>query len=199
MLSLKYTAKTAEDSTTIATSSINAIHDRYNSSLYHPVHRSAAVLYLVGALLPLVCIICKKENAEKVRSDAIDAFKKGITILNRMYPNFGNARHALRRLHRITASTMRAIREFQKPDSEMLATNVNDLAMETYASDLPEFFHFDPWLHSRTAIADQQLQINSSLPYNFAVGARSEFHGSMGDGFETGQIESMLNDYEMLF
>lgn len=196
MLSLKYTSKTAEDSCAIAASSINAIHSHYNSPLYHPVDRSAAILYLVGALLPLVCIICKKENVQKVRSDAIDAFKKGVTILNHMYPNFGNARHALRRLHRIIASAMRAIREFHKAESNTLPS---DFAAETLAPDLPDFFHFDPWFHSSIDIANQQLQIDSSLPFNFNVEAESDFQGSADGGFETGRIESMLNDHELLF
>lgn len=199
MLSFKYNSKTAEECAKIAASSINAIQLHYHSTLYHPVARWASILFLVGAILPLVCIICKKENVQQVREDSIDAFKRGVAILNHMYPTSANARHALRRIQRIIASAARSIREFSRPELEVVDVNANEHGPDALGSELPDFFNYDPWFHSSIDMADQQLHIDESLPFNFNIGAESDFQDGAEGGIDMGRIESMLDDYEMLF
>lgn len=201
MLSFKYNSKTAEECAKIAASSINAIDLHYNSTLYHRVARWASILYLVGAILPLVCIICKKENEQQVRAESIVAFKKGVAILNHLYPTSANARHALHGIKKIIASAARSIREFQEPQiAEMNAEVANDQGSNPLAIEFPDFFDYDPWFHSSIDIADQQLHIEGYLPSNFSIGAGSEYQGNIEGGVAPlGRMESMLNDYELLF
>jgi hypothetical protein len=199
MLSLKYNSRTAEDCAKIAASSINAVESHYNSTLYHRVARWASILYLVGAILPLVCIICKKENEQQVRADSIIAFKKGVAILNHLYPTSANARHALHGIKRIIASAARSIREFQAPQMETAAEIAVDQGSDPLAAEFPDFFNYDPWFHSSIDMADQQLHIDESLPFNFSIGPGSDIQGSAEGDIGIGRIESMLDDYEILF
>lgn len=195
MLSLQWDLKTAQDCTAIAGGTINAIHAHYYSPSHHSVDRSSSVLYLVGALLPLVCIICKRDSQQQVRESAINGFKKGLTILNHMYPAFGNARHALRRLHKIIASAMRAINDFHEagPESELLAMDENAIV-----TNLPNFFSFEPWLDSSIDLVNGQLQIDGSWPFHMNDVTGSDFQGSADDGIETEWVKNLLNN-DMLF
>jgi len=129
MLNMTYDNMTAEQCVTIATSSINAIYIYLSSKFHRPTDRFSSVLYLVGSLLPLVCLIVKNDNELQTRTQAISAFKQGLSLLNSMAPNFSWARHTLRRIHRIIGTAKRAIEVFDNAGM--------------FALDLTEFFEGD--------------------------------------------------------
>lgn len=178
ILSLKYNSKIAVECTTIAASSVNAVHSHYYSQSYHPVNRFHLVFYLVGALLPLVCIIVKKDNNQQLRAEAIDAFKKGLAVLNDMYPSYGTARHSRRRLNRIIASAMRAIDDFHNAESESFAITTNDLASENLNPNLPDIFHYDQWFDPSVDMSSDQIQMDGSLSFHLNTGAEPDFQAS---------------------
>lgn len=109
MLSLEYDEKTAEDCVFIAGSSIDAIFLCQNSPLFRLTDRFSSVLYLIICLLPLVCVIIKKNNPQQARRNAIAAFQKGHDVLKNIAPNYNMARHALQRSDRIFTSVLQAI------------------------------------------------------------------------------------------
>lgn len=145
MLNLKYTDETAEACVTISTNTIDVITCQLNSKSYNSSDRWASVLYLIGATLPLVCIILRKENVPQTRTAAIEAFKKSLSILNGLAVNFGLARHTLRKLSRIIGSAMQAIRRFQGTDipeldsrdfeTEILAPQITGLFTNDHLND----------------------------------------------------------------
>lgn len=109
MLSLDYDNRTAEDCVSIAGSSIDAIAICHKSPFFRLTDRFSSVLYLIICLLPLVCVIIKKDNPQQTRQKAIAAFQTGHGILKEMAPNYHVARHALRRSDRIFTSVLQAI------------------------------------------------------------------------------------------
>lgn len=122
MLSLKYDDRTAEDCVSIAASSIDAISISQSPPLFRLTDRFSSVLYLIMCLLPLACVIIKKDNLPETRLKAIAAFQKGHDIIKEIAPNYNMARHALQRSDRIFTSVLQAIeREGLSPPDPGLA------------------------------------------------------------------------------
>lgn len=119
MLSFSYSTTTASECISIAGSSITAIATHNASSYHRPTDRYSSALYLVGALLPLICIILKasNDNGFDARSDAIALFKQGLQMLHDMAPNFSLARHVLERLRRVILTVKQAIKRFHDAES----------------------------------------------------------------------------------
>lgn len=187
MLTLKYDAATASDCVAISTSSIDAISTHLNVKGYNPSDRWASVLYLIGSLLPLVCIIVRKENVQQTRADAIETFKRGVTILSNLAPNFGLARHTLRRLHKIIGTAMQAIHEADTSaldpkdfETEILAPQITDLFSGTHQLDLPK------------DLLDQQ--IGEAVGYD--TFSMQDFPG---EGIDESWLDNLLNNEHMLF
>ncbi|OCK75226.1 hypothetical protein K432DRAFT_177297 [Lepidopterella palustris CBS 459.81] len=142
ILGSRYSEATADECVSIATSTIEALHAHHACQLHKPTGRFSSVLYLVGALLPLVCIIVKRDNKKSTRAQAIDSFKKGLTIFNGMYSNYTVARHTLRRLHRIIETAKRAILNFH--NSESLTIDPKDVPpTDALVPQMSDFFGHD--------------------------------------------------------
>jgi len=156
MLNMTYDTATAENCVTIATSSINAIYTYLSSPFHRSTDRFSSVLYLVGALLPLVCIIVKNDNDIQTRTLAISAFKKGLNLLNSMSPNFSWARHTLRRIHRIIGTAKRAIEVFD--NAGMFAMNPAEFFEEDLLAkgQYADFFNMDNWVNMDKDVLMQQ-------------------------------------------
>lgn len=144
MLSLKYSSSTATEVLAIAASTVNAAHQYYLSASWKPVDRLATILYLIGALLSLVCIIVKNDNPPQMRSAAIDSYKQGLNMLYEMAPNFSAARHCLQRIHRIIVTAKQAIRRFNLPESSTSEEMILDPDDLTTLMNKPSII--DPWL-----------------------------------------------------
>ena len=176
MLALNYDDKTARDCISIAASSIDGIHAHYHSPSYRPTDRFSSVLYLVGSLLPLICIIIRSENDGEARADAIDAYQKALSMLKLMSPNFSAARHTLRRLHRVIATTERAIHKFH--DAEYIALDPTEFGTETLVPQISEIFNHNYQLDLDMNMLNQQLNghfmdgMNNML--NFDVSGAAE-------------------------
>lgn len=117
----RYSTKTAEECMTITSSSVDAISDHMNSRVSKPTHRWYSVLYLVGCLMPLTCIIVQKDNDQQLRARAIESFDKAFAILNNLTSTFTLARHTVLRLNRIMSSVTKAIRTFE--ETQMSTSN----------------------------------------------------------------------------
>jgi hypothetical protein len=81
MLSFTYDLETAVDCVAIATSSIEAMQFHRTSPVQSGVGRFATVLYLLSAILSLVCVVVKPDNQPQTRAVAIEAFKLGLSHL----------------------------------------------------------------------------------------------------------------------
>lgn len=146
MLSMEYDIKTATECVSIAIGSIDAIHSYINSNLHRATDRFSSVLYLQGAILSLVCIIFKSNNPIHLRTSAIDAFRKGLQLINQLRRNYALARHALSSIHRIIQTTNRAISRFNKEDDKQTTLDItggsdplvsfDEEAFEAHMSDL---------------------------------------------------------------
>lgn len=138
MLAFKYDHSIAEECVLIATSSVNAIHAYYHSRYHKQTNRYSSILYLMGSLLILVCVIVKSDINQFTRSTAIDTFKRGLSIHNELSTNFTMARHALHRMHRIIGRTQKVINSFQTADQ---------LQLQDLGPQITDFFNTDPsWM-----------------------------------------------------
>jgi len=162
ILSLKYNDAIAEECVSIAASSIDALHIHHGSQAHKPTGRFSSVLYLVGALLPLVCIIVKSDNVQQTRADAIEAFKKGLSMMNQMYPNFSCARHTLRRIRRIVATAKKAISRFHH--AEPFAVEPKEFEAETLIPPVTNFFNLDHQMDGDEDMLNQMLNGISTSP-----------------------------------
>ena len=194
MLSLKYNDTTAEDVLSIASSSINAIHDHHNSQIYKPTERWSSVLFLTGALLPLVCVIVKSENTQQRRVDAIEVFKKGLSLLYQMAPNFGTARHALARLQRIIASATQTINRLHS--AELFSLDPKDFATESLFPQITDLFNHDHCADPERDLLNEQFQ--GPFSFNMNSMADPDFPG-IADHADALWVDDFLNNRLMLF
>jgi hypothetical protein len=76
-------------------------------------------------LLPLVCVIIKKDNLQQTRQNAIAAFQKGLDIIKALATNYNMARHALQRSDKIFTSALQAIeRDGLSPSDVRMADTI---------------------------------------------------------------------------
>jgi len=109
MLTLKYHPRTADTAVKIAANSINAIYTRHNSPYRQPTERYSSVLYITGALIPLICVIVNDEKNDKIKAIATDSFRKATTVLEDIAPGLGFARNILRQLRSSLVAVNQAI------------------------------------------------------------------------------------------
>lgn len=177
VLNMQYDPQTATQCVAIATSSIDAVHLYLSSSVHRPTDRFSSVLYLVGALLPLVCIIVKDDNSSQTRGHAIASFKKGLSLLNAMSPNFSWARHTLRRIHRIIGTAKRAIEVFDSAgmfNLDMSEFFEGDMMQQSRYTD---FFNLDTWTAMEKDVGNlTEGSMTGSTSMSFRFGT----HGTTG-------------------
>ena len=109
MLSLDFQQSTAEACAPISANSINAIHGYHASSLHQQTERYSSVIYLTGAIIPLICILLKGKNTNEMQSMAISSLNKGLSLLQDIAVGFNLARTTLQQLHRVIRAVNRAI------------------------------------------------------------------------------------------
>jgi hypothetical protein len=189
MLTLRYDDATAADCVAISTSSIEAISTHLHVKGYSPSDRWASVLYLIGSLLPLVCIIVRKENAQQTRPDAIKIFKQGVSILSSLAPNFGLARHTLGKLSKIIGTAMQAIQSFH--EAEFSALDPKDFETDILAPQISDLFSGTHQLDLPRDLLDQQ--IGEAVAYD--TFSMPEFSG---EGIDSLWLDSLLNNENML-
>ena len=192
MLSLKYDDQTAEKVISITASSINAMHDHYGSSVYTPSERWSSVLFLTGALLPLVCVIVKSDNPQQRRADAIDLFKKGLYLLYQMAPNFGVARHSLARLQHIIGSVTRAIDRFHS--NQLFSVEAKQMDAQHLLPEFTELFNTEYSVDPERDIFNEQL--NGPLTLNMNS-LDSDLSGT--DHLDKFWVDDFLNNRTLLF
>lgn len=140
MLNMAYDDTMARTCIAIAANSIDAVEKHRASQISDPTGRWSFGFYIVGALLPLVCIIVKRDNNPSLCSEAIGLFKRGLSMLNAMAPNSGLARHALGHLQGIIVSAKQAMSRFQMEpldDNSAAENSTNDI------SELSDLFDLD--------------------------------------------------------
>jgi hypothetical protein len=194
MLSLTYDATTAADCVSISTSSIDAIRAQLSSKIYMPTDRWSSVLYLVGALLPLVCIIVRTENDQKTRALAISTFKVGVSIMSDLAPSFPLARHTIRRLNKIIGSAMQAIKLFH--EAEMSALHPKEFELEILAPQINDLFMNDHRMDPARDLLDQQL--GEGINYDMFPMADADYGDGNGIGIDESWLDGLLNE-QMLF
>jgi hypothetical protein len=196
MINMSYDNITAESCVTIAGSSIDAIYIYLSSQVQRPTDRWSSVLYLVGALLPLVCIIVKNDIVQKTRADAIEAFKKGLSLLNSMSPNFSWARHTLRRIHRIVGTAKRAIQIFD--NAGLFSLDPREFVeTDTQVPQITDFFNPDNWVNMDKDIFNQpQMGINSMFSFNDVT---DPSFPSTADEMDAFWVEDFLNNRRVVF
>ncbi|MCJ1305667.1 hypothetical protein MMC08_008483 [Hypocenomyce scalaris] len=173
MASLKYDAKTAED---CVVRSINAIHTHITSQAYRPADRWSSTLYLTGALLPLVCVIVKSDNAQQIRVAAIDAFNKDLSMLNQLSPTFSLARHTLHRLQRIINTVKRAI---HTAANSITLDNPNEFDPESLVPQNTDFFN-----HNYSKDLVNQPLLNGPWTYSLMHGPDVDVSSTIADGMD---------------
>ncbi|OCK79324.1 hypothetical protein K432DRAFT_405689 [Lepidopterella palustris CBS 459.81] len=114
ILGQKYSIATANECVEIASNTIEALYDYHG--IQQPIGRFASVFYSVSALLHLACIILGDHDSQKTRANAIEAFNKGLIMLQDLYPTFVLARHTFQRLCRIIDTVKRAMLKFNNTE-----------------------------------------------------------------------------------
>lgn len=180
LLTAAYDGATAKDCVSIATNSIEIIHAQFISPTYRSTDRFSSVLYLIGSLLPLICVIVKGENDGQTCADAIDALTRDLSMLSQMSPYFSVARHTLRRLHRVIQTTRRAISRCHH--AEQLMLDLNDFEAETLVPQITDFFNNDYRVDLDMDMLDQTLYgplmyetSSGLLPGNENVGSQTDY------------------------
>lgn len=140
MLSLSHDEATANNCIAIASQSIDIIATIYRASTAHSADRFTLVLFLVGCLVPLTCVILKKENDVAVRRAAAEPFGQFLALMRDMAPHFSAARHTLQRLSKIIATTERAVQALNVTE---ITSPLPSLEHEDLALDLAAFFDTD--------------------------------------------------------
>lgn len=164
ILKTVYEDSTARDCVSIAASSIEAVSVQHASSHYKATDRYSSVVYLVNALLPLVCVIVNETNIRQTRTDAIVSFEKGLSILKGLSPNFSAARHTLRRLDRIIATVERTISNIRRTDD--FTFDPEELDAATFLPNMAGLFNYDLWKDSNGDLIDKSLQGQVDFEYN---------------------------------
>ncbi|KAF2803085.1 uncharacterized protein BDZ99DRAFT_576350 [Mytilinidion resinicola] len=143
ILNRGYNQTVADDCVGIATGSIEALYVYHKQNVERRISRFSAVFWSISPILHLACIILHTENPRPTRGRAIEAFKKGISILLDMCPTFTLARHTMLRLDNIITKTELAIQEFSSIDASQARTS-QDLSPPQLQS-LRNFQSMEAW------------------------------------------------------
>ncbi|GAB7356245.1 hypothetical protein MBLNU459_g7059t2 [Dothideomycetes sp. NU459] len=179
ILSTDYTERTARDCVSIAADSIDAIHFHHVSAAYKATDRFSSVLYLVNSLLPLVSVIVGEHNLWQTRTDAIVAYRKGLTILETLSPTFSASRHTLRRLERIIASASDAIRKFEGIGDYGL--DLDEFSASAFLPNMSGFFSSDVWKDAALDVSGPISDMDASFIYNMEGASSDAFPSTIGD------------------
>ncbi|EXJ77935.1 hypothetical protein A1O3_09094 [Capronia epimyces CBS 606.96] len=100
MVSLRYEKKTARLCIEIATEVVNAVELYYSSKEPRRADRYAYTLHLTGAIVPMICIIVRRDNADDVVRPAIHLFHRSLKIMQAISHGLAFARRTLDQLGR---------------------------------------------------------------------------------------------------
>lgn len=109
MVSLRYEARTAQLCIDIATDVVSAIELSYSSPVPKRTERYAYALHLTGAIVPMICIIVRRDNSEELVGPAIGLFKRAMRVMEAIAVGFAFARRALMQLRRPIRAAMEIV------------------------------------------------------------------------------------------
>ena len=180
MVSLKYQDRTAETCVAIAADSIDAICAYARSDLHKQTERYSSVTYLTGAIIPLICIIVKDNNAS-VKTTAVDSFRKALLLLQDIASSLTLARRTLQRLRRIIYTANNAINKKQQPNGSYLARETSAARSELY---VPPLMNILDWPMSMAEPGGAQIPfdndsshlVNNVFDEDLASGLAADMH-----------------------
>lgn len=109
MLSLQYQARAAETCVKIAANSVNAIYTRHMSAERKPTERHASVLYIAGALIPLICVIINDNERDELKAIATHSFRKALFVLQDIAIGYAPAQRTLQQFQTSVVAANKAI------------------------------------------------------------------------------------------
>ncbi|EXJ89877.1 hypothetical protein A1O3_02944 [Capronia epimyces CBS 606.96] len=187
MMTLAYHERTAEACITIATQTINAISTFHASPLSQRTDRYSSASFLAGAMLPLICIIVKEHDKDKVGAVVVAAFQKALALLQDISRGLTFARRMLHRLGRLIEAANRVIMGKSQTDVVQPPEDEQWLA-DTFASLDQSWFALtdDQQLLSRRNAGPGQDLVDNSFLENMPPGVN-----------QGGTVAAVGRDYEM--
>jgi len=169
--------------TSIAASTINAVHEHFSPNYSSPVDRFCATTFVVGAFLTLICIIIKTDDGQPPPELAVVSFERGLYLLEDISKSFHLARYFLDRLTRVITTAQQSIHRYQSP--EKFTHDPQEFEMETLVPQMLTFLNEDPWnLDLGIDALDQQFDISQGL----STFSDQKFYGSRESGALFGHV-----------
>lgn len=100
MVGLRYGKRTAELCIEIATEMVNAIELSYSASTARRAERFGYALHLTGAIVPIICVIVRRDNTEELVLPAIHLLDRSLKIMEAISYGLSFARRTLHQLRR---------------------------------------------------------------------------------------------------
>lgn len=183
ILSLQFNEQTALECTSIAASTINAVHEHFSPDYSSPIDRYCATTFVVGAFLTLICIIIKTDDCQPPTELAVVSFERGLSLLEVIATKFHLARYFLDRLTRVITTAQQSIHRYQSP--EKYTHDPQEFEMETLVPQMLTFLNEDPWnLDLGIDALDQQFDISQGL----GTFSDQKLHGSRESGALFGHV-----------
>jgi hypothetical protein len=98
MINLRYERRTAKLCIKVATDIVNAVELSNSSNLPRQAERYAYTIYLTAAMIPMICIVVRKENDEDLVGPAICLLNRSLKIMEGLSHEWSSARCTLRQL-----------------------------------------------------------------------------------------------------
>lgn len=100
MVSLRYEKRTAELCIEIATEMVNAVDLSYSTNMPRRSERFGYALHLTGAIVPMICVIVRRDNTEELVLPAIHLLDRSLRIMEAISYGLSFARRTLYQLRR---------------------------------------------------------------------------------------------------
>jgi len=100
MVSLRYEKRTAELCIEIATEMVNAVDLSYSTNMPRRSERFGYALHLTGAIVPMICVIVRRDNTEELVLPAIHLLDRSLRIMEAISYGLSFARRTLHQLRR---------------------------------------------------------------------------------------------------
>lgn len=127
MVGLTYERRTAQLCVEIATEVINAV-ELYSSTTPKRIDRYAYTLYLTGAIVPMICIIIRRNNGDDLILPAINLLNRSLKLLEAIAQGLSFARYSLEQLDRPIQVARQMINSHWPQYSHSASVNFNLLA-----------------------------------------------------------------------
>ncbi|KIX91958.1 uncharacterized protein Z520_12347 [Fonsecaea multimorphosa CBS 102226] len=121
MISLTYGIDVAKSCIDIAREVVSVVETFYTSQRTNRCARHAYLQHLVGALVPMTCIIVRQDNGEELTRPAITLFQKALKLMETFAQGSFLARHVLQHMQRPIKAARDAI-ELRRPQNARAST-----------------------------------------------------------------------------